>query len=145
MRRILIERARHKASQKCGGGQRRLNLGELSIPDTADESHDELLALDEALSELERHDPPAATLVKLRYFAGLPHQEEAAALGIGRAPPTFRLAAITGHMRVLHRTGRERGRNSQSTSRRILSGHRAVLPRLADHTCRLDLAGIAQI
>jgi DNA-directed RNA polymerase specialized sigma24 family protein len=44
----------------------------------------ELLALDEALSEFERHDPQAAGLVKLRYFAGLSNQEGADALGIGR-------------------------------------------------------------
>jgi DNA-directed RNA polymerase specialized sigma24 family protein len=43
-----------------------------------------LLALDEALTELEKNDPTAARLVKLRFFAGLSHQEAAAALGIGR-------------------------------------------------------------
>jgi DNA-directed RNA polymerase specialized sigma24 family protein len=43
-----------------------------------------LLALDDALDELERHDSQAAALVKLRYFAGLGHQEAAEALGIGR-------------------------------------------------------------
>jgi len=34
--------------------------------------------------ELERHDEQAARLVKLRYFAGMGHQEAADALGIGR-------------------------------------------------------------
>ena len=43
-----------------------------------------LLALDEALNELEQHDAQAAELVKLRYFAGLRHQEAAEALGIER-------------------------------------------------------------
>jgi DNA-directed RNA polymerase specialized sigma24 family protein len=52
-------------------------------PAGADHSFD-LLDLDEALSELERHDAPAARLVKLRYFAGLSHQEAAEALGVGR-------------------------------------------------------------
>ena len=42
------------------------------------------LALDEALSRLECHDPDAARLVKLRYFAGLSHQDAAEALGISR-------------------------------------------------------------
>ena len=41
----------------------------------------ELLALDEALDELQRHDAPAAQLVKLRFFAGLTHQQAAAVLG----------------------------------------------------------------
>jgi RNA polymerase sigma factor (TIGR02999 family) len=82
MRRILVERARHKGTQKRGGGQRRLDLEQLSL---ADEGRaDELLALDEALAELERHDASAAGLVKLRYFAGLSHQQAAEALGVGR-------------------------------------------------------------
>ena len=42
----------------------------------------DLLALDDALTELERHDPQAARLVKLRYFAGLTADQAAAALGI---------------------------------------------------------------
>jgi RNA polymerase sigma factor (TIGR02999 family) len=82
MRRILVERARHKAALKRGGKIQRLELDELSLP--CDDRSAELLALDEALSELERHDPQAAQLVKLRYFAGLGHQEAAGALGIGR-------------------------------------------------------------
>ena len=45
---------------------------------------DDLVALDEALSRLERHDPDAARFVKLRYFAGLSHQDAADALGISR-------------------------------------------------------------
>ena len=45
---------------------------------------DDLVALDEALEKLERHDPIAAQLVNLRYFAGLSHQEAADALGISR-------------------------------------------------------------
>ncbi|HEV3024087.1 MAG TPA: ECF-type sigma factor, partial [Pirellulales bacterium] len=48
------------------------------------EPSDELLALDEALTELESHDAQAAQLVKLRFFAGLSHQDAAAALGLGR-------------------------------------------------------------
>jgi DNA-directed RNA polymerase specialized sigma24 family protein len=43
-----------------------------------------LLALDDALTEFERHDPQAARLVKLRYFAGLSHQQAAEAIGVTR-------------------------------------------------------------
>jgi RNA polymerase sigma factor (TIGR02999 family) len=82
MRRILVERARHKATLKRGGKAQRLELDNVSIP--SDDRPHELLALDEALTELERHDPQAAQLVKLRYFAGLGHQEAAKAMGIGR-------------------------------------------------------------
>lgn len=82
MRRILVERARHKATLRCGGKRQRLDLDQIE-PAHEDRSQ-ELLALDEALYQLERHDPQAAQLVKLRYFAGLTHQQAAQALGIGR-------------------------------------------------------------
>ena len=84
MRRILIERARHRRSSKAGGGLR-VGLDQLSATDiTADCSDDQLLALNDALAELEVHDSQAAQLVKLRYFAALTHQEAAEALGISR-------------------------------------------------------------
>jgi RNA polymerase sigma factor (TIGR02999 family) len=82
MRRILVESARRKSTAKHGGKLRRIDVEQLSVADGGREA--ELLALDDALAELERHDPPAAALVKLRYFAGLSHQEAAAALGVGR-------------------------------------------------------------
>ena len=86
MRRILIDRARHRASVKAGGQRQRLDLAQLSQLDLADDSKDDqLLALNGALSELESHDPQAAQLVKLRYFGGLSHQEAAEVLGITRS------------------------------------------------------------
>ena len=54
---------------------------ELAVAGTPD---DDLLALDEALHELEQHDAQTAELVKLRYFSGLSHQQAAEALGITR-------------------------------------------------------------
>jgi RNA polymerase sigma factor (TIGR02999 family) len=82
MRRILVEQARRKQADKHGGGRPRVELAaDLTAPASR---ADDLVALDEALSRLEGHDPDAARLVKLRYFAGLSHQEAAAALGIGR-------------------------------------------------------------
>jgi RNA polymerase sigma factor (TIGR02999 family) len=82
MRRILIDRARSKATGKRGGRLRRVDIEHVSPADDGREA--ELLALDDALCELERHDPQAARLVKLRYFAGLSHQQAAEALGINR-------------------------------------------------------------
>jgi RNA polymerase sigma factor (TIGR02999 family) len=82
MRRILVEQARARATHKRGGQRRRLDLDQLSLAE--EDRAPELLALDEALGELEGHDPQAAGLVKLRYFAGLTHQQAAEALGIGR-------------------------------------------------------------
>src|SRR6188472_4720090 len=58
MRRILIDRARHKNTRKAGGGRRRVDLDEVEL--TLDEPDLELLALDDALRELERKDPRKA-------------------------------------------------------------------------------------
>jgi RNA polymerase sigma factor (TIGR02999 family) len=82
MRRILVERARQKGTLKRGGGARRIDFEQLSL--AIDDPSYELLALDEALAELEHHDPQAAQLVKLRFFTGLTHQQAADALGITR-------------------------------------------------------------
>jgi RNA polymerase sigma factor (TIGR02999 family) len=82
MRRILVERARKRSAVKHGGDRRRLDLDALD-PAAIDPSAD-LLALDDALNELAQHDPTAAQLVTLRYFAGLTHQAAADALGIKR-------------------------------------------------------------
>jgi RNA polymerase sigma factor (TIGR02999 family) len=82
MRRILVDQARRKQADKHGGGRLCVDLPEdLAAPEARS---DDLVALDEALSRLERHDPDAARLVKLRYFAGLSHQDAATALGISR-------------------------------------------------------------
>jgi RNA polymerase sigma factor (TIGR02999 family) len=83
MRRILVEAARRRATRKRGGGARRVELDE-AVAAAADSRDDDLLALDEALAELERHDPRAAALVKMRYFSGLTHQQGAEALDVSR-------------------------------------------------------------
>jgi RNA polymerase sigma factor (TIGR02999 family) len=80
MRRILVENARRKASLKRGGGREREELSESRL--TAPEVADDLVALDEALTQLAQTDALAAELVKLRYFAGLTSAEAANALGI---------------------------------------------------------------
>jgi RNA polymerase sigma factor (TIGR02999 family) len=82
MRRILIDKARAKGTRKRGGQGKRLDLDHLTL--AAPEPSAQMLALDEALTELERHDAPAAQLVKLRFFAGLTHQQAAEALAISR-------------------------------------------------------------
>ena len=80
MRRILVERARRKRSEKRGGDRRRVDVDSDELADR--ERSDKLLALDDALSRLEHQDPAKAELVKLRYFAGLTGQQAAEALGI---------------------------------------------------------------
>ena len=83
MRRILIDQARHKASAKAGGGRRRNDLSEIE-PALAAPRLD-MLALNEALEQLEKTDPRAAAVVKLRFFAGLTMDEAADTLGISPA------------------------------------------------------------
>jgi RNA polymerase sigma factor (TIGR02999 family) len=80
MRRILVDRARHKGSLKRGGEWQRIDLdGEAG---EAPANQYDLLALDEALAGLTEADPQAAELVKLRYFAGLTAPQAAEALGV---------------------------------------------------------------
>lgn len=80
MRRIVINRARDKNRQKRGGKLQRLDLDQLNL--AAEARDDSLVALDEALLELESLDSEAAQLVKLRFFAGLKQEEAATALGL---------------------------------------------------------------
>ncbi len=69
MRRILVEKAREKLSQKRGGDRARLELSHVDL--VGSDQDDWLLDLDEALQRLEQDHPRRATVVKLRYFAGL--------------------------------------------------------------------------
>jgi RNA polymerase sigma factor (TIGR02999 family) len=81
MRRILVENARRKHAVKHGGRMAPVELNE-DLAVAAAETPDDLLTLDEALARLEATDPQAASLVKLRYFAGLTVPEAAEALGV---------------------------------------------------------------
>src|SRR5262249_1811466 len=82
MRRVLIDRARDRKRLKREGGRQRLNLDEIEV--ALDAPVDELLALNELLDQLVAEFPDCGELVKLRFFAGLPLGEAAAALGIPR-------------------------------------------------------------
>jgi RNA polymerase sigma factor (TIGR02999 family) len=86
MRRILVERARRVGRVRHGGGRRRVDLDDVDLagpPDDADAGrHEDLLALDEALTALEAEEPEAAAVVKLRCFTGLTVEDAAAAIGV---------------------------------------------------------------
>ena len=80
MRDILVEQARRKAAAKHGGGAQRVELTEgLAViePPAAD-----VLAVDEAIQQLQQEKPRLAEIAMLRYFAGLSVDETAAVLGI---------------------------------------------------------------
>jgi RNA polymerase sigma factor (TIGR02999 family) len=83
MRRILVEHARRKKAAKRGGQYRRVAVEAAEL--AAWQRDDKLLALDEALVKLEKHDPVKARLVNLRWFAGLSIKEAAAILGVSTA------------------------------------------------------------
>jgi RNA polymerase sigma factor (TIGR02999 family) len=80
MRRILVDHARRKLSQKRGSGLQPEELYESALVLKA--PPDELLAVNEALDTLAKQDPEAAQLVKLRYFVGMTMEESAAAMNI---------------------------------------------------------------
>jgi RNA polymerase sigma factor (TIGR02999 family) len=83
IRRILVENARRKGRRKRGGDWGRWDI-QLNEPGTEGPDVD-LVAVDEALTELAKEHPEKAELVQLRYFAGLTLAEAASALGISTA------------------------------------------------------------
>jgi len=84
MRRILVDRARRKQSQRNGGGAQHLAVDEIEIAAPV-ANEDELLKVHEALGSLAVHDARKAELVKLRYFVGLSFAECAEVLSISVA------------------------------------------------------------
>jgi RNA polymerase sigma factor (TIGR02999 family) len=79
MRDILVEHARSKAGPKRGGGRLRVKLKDMPVAEGP--PPEEVLALHEALAELEKVDPLKAQLIHLRYFAGMTMHEAAQVLG----------------------------------------------------------------
>jgi RNA polymerase sigma factor (TIGR02999 family) len=81
MRRILIDHARGRVAGKRGGVQQRVSLTAVEGFNPVAFSED-VLALDQALTTLEKADPRAARVVELRFFGGLTEDEVAEALGV---------------------------------------------------------------
>ena len=82
MRRILIERARHKSRLKHGGGQARLNIEDLELAQAT--SDDKVLLVDEALMRLKVEDPELERIVVLKFFGGLSNEEIAETVGLSK-------------------------------------------------------------
>lgn len=80
MRRILIDRARRKHTQRHGGGYQRVDFEGLNL--AAPPVDDQLLAVNEALDKFALEHPVQAELVKLKYFAGLTNEEVSEVMGI---------------------------------------------------------------
>jgi RNA polymerase sigma factor (TIGR02999 family) len=81
MRRILVERARHKSSLKCGGKVGRLNIDDLDLSETAPDER--ILLIDEALDRLEKQDEESARVITLKFFGGFTNKEIAGILNVG--------------------------------------------------------------
>lgn len=83
LRRVLVDRARHRSREKRGGDQEKLPIDEVVV---RVEGRDvDILALDHALAELAEIDEASVRVVEALFFAGLTHDEAAVALGVGRA------------------------------------------------------------
>jgi RNA polymerase sigma factor (TIGR02999 family) len=83
MRRILTDHARRRSSGKHGGGMRHVVLDDL--PDIAARGGADIVAVDEALTELKEVDEELAKIVELRFFGGLTHDEIGTMLGVSTA------------------------------------------------------------
>jgi RNA polymerase sigma factor (TIGR02999 family) len=92
MRRILTDRARRRAAARHGGGARHVVLDDVAGFAAGQEA--DIVAVDEALVDLEQVDPELARIVELRFFGGLDHGEIAAVIGVSNVTVRrrFRLA-----------------------------------------------------
>src|SRR5258706_560524 len=80
MRMILVDHARSKSAEKRGGGLKPITLEEALS--ASSERPADLVALDDALMELEKFDPRKSKVIELRYFGGLTIEEAAEVLGL---------------------------------------------------------------
>lgn len=80
MRRILVDAARARASNKRGGAAQRFDLD--SIPEVGYQRANELIALDDALNSLAEIDGRKVKVIELRFFGGLSVEETAEVLGV---------------------------------------------------------------
>lgn len=83
MRRILIDRARRKLTERHGARFERVEFEEAAL--VAQESDEQLLAIHEVLDQLSTNYPAQAEVVKLRYFVGMTNEETAEVLGVSVA------------------------------------------------------------
>ena len=92
MRQVLIDHARGKQRDKRGGGWQRVTLAALEADEDALQV--DMLALDEALTELAKLNEDRVRLVELRFFGGLTETEAAEVLGISRREASRQWRAV---------------------------------------------------
>jgi RNA polymerase sigma factor (TIGR02999 family) len=80
MRRVLVDSARRRNSNKRGGGRLQVTLGDAA--DIRSGKETDMAALDDALNELARLDERQSKIIELRYFGGLTEEQTAETLGI---------------------------------------------------------------
>jgi RNA polymerase sigma factor (TIGR02999 family) len=80
MRQVLVDAARRRNTVKRGGGISIVTLENDADATTAYAG--DLVKLNEALEELEKHNPRQARVVECRYFGGLGVEETAEVLGV---------------------------------------------------------------
>jgi RNA polymerase sigma factor (TIGR02999 family) len=101
MRRVLVDSARRKKSEKHGGKLEKVDVAGVQVPLPV--PVDELLALDEALERLAAVDTSAAEVVKLSFFVGLTHEQVARELEVSLSTVerrwSFARAWLFGEMR----------------------------------------------
>lgn len=80
MRNLLVDHARTKNYQKRGSGAQKVSLDDVAV--VSPEPDQQILVLDEALTNLARFDERKSRIVELRFFGGLSAQETADVLGV---------------------------------------------------------------
>ncbi len=80
MRRILVDRARAKASLKRGENQKMLQIDNVDVP--TNDPDDRILMIDEVMDQLEKEDPDSAEIVTLKFFGGLTNRQIAELRGV---------------------------------------------------------------
>lgn len=109
MRRILIDRARLKrGGVRSDEESRQAAMRLTTLPDLESEAESAgFLILDQALTRLESVDADAASVVRLRYFAGLSVEQTAAALGVSEATVKRTWAFARGWLKEAIESGRD--------------------------------------
>lgn len=81
LRSVIVDFARKRNADRRGGGVAHVTLN-TEVAESVGNRDDDVLRIDEALDELEKSDPRLRQVIEMRYFAGLSHEEVAAALGV---------------------------------------------------------------